>query len=131
MFIGYQTDEQGNDRPVVIAQTREEIEIQPLLVLSKIDTVDWAEIYNYAIYTDKAELQKAKEAHVREVRDSLLKQEVDPVVTNPLRWGDLTDDEKAEYSAYRRYLLGYDKGDDWWEKEPLTMGEWKKEQPTE
>lgn len=42
---------------------------------------------------------------VRERRDHLLQVVVDPLVANPLRWMDLTDEEKAEVQAYRRALL--------------------------
>lgn len=38
-------------------------------------------------------------------RDYLLHNVVDPVVTNPLRWEDLSEAEKSKYRAYRLYLL--------------------------
>ena len=37
-------------------------------------------------------------------RDSLL-EEIDKVVTNPLRWNSLSDDKKEELSEYRQALL--------------------------
>lgn len=46
-----------------------------------------------------------KSARKREERDYLLNTVVDPVVTNPLRWEDLSDAEKSKYRAYRLYLL--------------------------
>lgn len=46
---------------------------------------------------------------VRERRDYLLQMVVDPLVTNPLRWMDLTEQEKAEVQAYRRALLDISK----------------------
>jgi hypothetical protein len=42
---------------------------------------------------------------VRDTRDLKLAQEVDPVVSNPLRWGDLSEQEQADVSAYRLALL--------------------------
>lgn len=42
---------------------------------------------------------------VRRCRDYLLREEVDPIVTNPLRWGDLTDSQKNAFIAYRQALL--------------------------
>ena len=42
---------------------------------------------------------------VRVQRDSKLTNEVDPVVSNPLRWGDLSAQEQADVSAYRLALL--------------------------
>jgi hypothetical protein len=42
---------------------------------------------------------------VRVQRDSKLTNEVDPVVSNPLRWADLSAQEQADVSAYRMALL--------------------------
>lgn len=44
-------------------------------------------------------------AEARAHRDRLLTTEVDPIVTNPLRWADMPEDEKAAYIAYRDRLL--------------------------
>ena len=41
----------------------------------------------------------------REKRNALLASEVDPVVSNPLRWADLSAEKQAEWEAYRRALL--------------------------
>jgi hypothetical protein len=41
----------------------------------------------------------------REKRNALLSTEVDPVVSNPLRWADLSAEKQAEWAAYRRALL--------------------------
>ena len=38
-------------------------------------------------------------------RDSLLTKEVDPVVSNPLRWANLTAAKQAEWTQYRTDLL--------------------------
>jgi len=38
-------------------------------------------------------------------RDNLLKTEVDPVVSNPLLWADLTTEKQAEWTQYRTALL--------------------------
>jgi hypothetical protein len=38
-------------------------------------------------------------------RDSKLTNEVDPVVSNPLRWADLSSEEQTEVAAYRTALL--------------------------
>jgi len=42
---------------------------------------------------------------IREQRDEKLLQEVDPIVTNPLRWAELTEDKQAEWTQYRTDLL--------------------------
>jgi hypothetical protein len=51
------------------------------------------------------ELDTATAEAVRAERDYKLASEVDPVVTNPLRWADLTAEKQAEWAAYRRVLL--------------------------
>ena len=38
-------------------------------------------------------------------RDKRLENEVDPIVTNPLRWADLTAEKQNEWSQYRTDLL--------------------------
>ena len=43
--------------------------------------------------------------NVRTKRDSLLKNEVDPLVTNPLRWAELTTEQQNAWSQYRTDLL--------------------------
>ena len=54
----------------------------------------------------QAELDAAAAAQVRADRDNRLTTEVDPLVSNPLRWADLTSDKQAEWSQYRIDLLG-------------------------
>lgn len=40
----------------------------------------------------------------------------------------ISDDEREQYKAYRQYLRDYTTIENWWENEPLTFEEWKKEQ---
>ena len=42
---------------------------------------------------------------VRAQRDYILATEVDPLVSNPFRWADLTPDQQQEWADYRRALL--------------------------
>jgi len=42
---------------------------------------------------------------IRQERDNILVTVVDPLVSNPLRWADLTSDKQAEWSQYRTDLL--------------------------
>ena len=53
----------------------------------------------------QAELDAATAAQVRGERDNILTTVVDPLVSNPLRWADLTADKQAEWSQYRTDLL--------------------------
>lgn len=51
------------------------------------------------------ELYVLEASLVRQQRDFLLMSKVDPIVTNPLRWADLTSEEQEELINYRRALL--------------------------
>lgn len=42
---------------------------------------------------------------IREKRNRLLVTEVDPIVTNPLRWAELTAEKQDEWAVYRSALL--------------------------
>ena len=53
----------------------------------------------------QAELDAQAAAEVRSQRDMLLTTEVDPIVSNPLRWADMTTEEQNAWSAYRTALL--------------------------
>jgi len=62
---------------------------------------------DYAAYVapTQAELDAELAAGLRAERDQKLAEEVDPVVTNPLRWAELTDAKQAEWTQYRTDLL--------------------------
>ena len=51
------------------------------------------------------ELDAEAASTVRYERDQLLKTEVDPIVSNPLRWADMTTAEQNAWSQYRTDLL--------------------------
>ena len=51
------------------------------------------------------ELDAQAAFEVRLHRDNILISSVDPIVSNPLRWGDLSEEKKAEWATYRRALL--------------------------
>lgn len=58
-----------------------------------------------AEYQPPVVTRKQKASEVRTERDFLLSSVVDPIVTNPLRWGDLTESEQQEFVDYRKALL--------------------------
>ena len=62
---------------------------------------------SYAAYVapTQEELDAALAASIRYTRDNLLATEVDPLVTNPLRWAELTEAQQAAWTQYRRDLL--------------------------
>ena len=51
------------------------------------------------------ELDAQAAASVRAQRNSILVNEVDPIVSNPLRWADMTTEEQNAWAAYRIALL--------------------------
>ncbi len=53
----------------------------------------------------QAERDAAQATAVRSTRDNTLADEVDPVVSNPLRWGGMTAEQQAAWAAYRQALL--------------------------
>lgn len=64
---------------------------------------DFGPIADYVPPPDKT--GEAALEWVRAKRDELLQTQVDPVVTNPLRWADLSAEKQAEWTDYRRALL--------------------------
>jgi hypothetical protein len=62
---------------------------------------------DYAAYVapTQAELDTGLAASLRYERDQKLAEEVDPIVTNPLRWAELTEAKQAEWTQYRTDLL--------------------------
>ena len=51
----------------------------------------------------RSDEQKSSDARI--LRDLLLTSEVDPIVTNPLRWAELSSTEQQQWSDYRTALL--------------------------
>jgi hypothetical protein len=44
---------------------------------------------------------------IRAARDQKLRSQVDPVVSNPLRWNDMTEAQQQAWTDYRRALLDF------------------------
>jgi len=63
---------------------------------------------NYAAYVPPTseEVIARQVAEAREERDRQLRQNVDPMVSNSLRWNDLTDEQRTMWQEYRTGLLG-------------------------
>lgn len=120
MFIGYQ-----NDIATFMAETIEELNSIPCVKFDRIEKADFAEKFNGVIYTSEDYLIYAKSEAVREVRNSYLEKYVDPIVSNPLRWGDMTSEEQQLYADYRTYLLDYTELEGWYLQNPKDLDEWK------
>lgn len=61
--------------------------------------------YSAYVAPTQEELDAEAADNIRFERDRRLAVEVDPVVSNPLRWADLSAQEQADVSAYRLALL--------------------------
>jgi len=53
----------------------------------------------------QAELDAAAAAQVRAERDGILARVVDPIVSNSLRWAELTSEQQSLWTQYRTDLL--------------------------
>ena len=52
-----------------------------------------------------AEIDAKLAATIRRDRNAILETEVDPIVSNPLRWADMTEAKQTEWTNYRTALL--------------------------
>ena len=68
-----------------------------------------------------------KAAKVRSKRNLYLEVYVDPIVSNPLRWVDLSEQEQQDIVNYRLYLLNIPEQPEFPDIEVLTFDEWKAE----
>lgn len=59
---------------------------------------------NYAAFS-QSDYDAKLAADVRGKRDMKLENEVDPIVSNPLRWADLSTEKQNEWAKYRTDLL--------------------------
>lgn len=65
---------------------------------NRISDAGLGEVFDFRTTEEKA-------TDVRVGRDYILSEVVDPVVSNPLRWADLTEAKQAEWTQYRTDLL--------------------------
>ena len=61
--------------------------------------------YEAYVAPTQAELDAELAASLRAQRNSKLALEVDPIVSNPLRWNELTEAKQTEWTQYRTDLL--------------------------
>ena len=52
-----------------------------------------------------SEIAAAQAVEVRMQRDFILNNQVDPIVSNPLRWASLSEAKQTEWTVYRQALL--------------------------
>lgn len=120
MFLGMQ-----GASIAYVSENREEIEKLPNIMITEIIETDRpVELVDGTYHVGENAIKEAKQVNIRNIRNKYLEEYVDPVVSNPLRWSDLTPIEQQRYVDYRLYLLNYTTQENWWEKEPLTFEEW-------
>lgn len=119
MFIGYQ-----NNIARYIKNTREELEAIRNVTFDRIEEVPFAEMFNGVVYTSEEELNQAKAAAVRAIRNSYLEKYVDPKQL-VMVWESLSAEDKKLYADYRQYLLDYTEAEDWYLQNPMTLDEWE------
>lgn len=120
MFIGYQ----GN-LAVTFANNREEIEQNGILCVDTIaETAESVELVNGQIAVGTIEITTLKSAEKRLVRDAYLKQYVDPIASNALRWRDMPDEQKEAIENYRLYLLNLPQSENFPNEAVKTFSEW-------
>lgn len=72
---------------------------------NKPDVVETFETVHEMLGITEAEFNEMKATEIRLDREHILTQEIDPIVSNPLRWGSLSDEQQLAYTVYRQNLL--------------------------
>lgn len=98
MFLGYQ-----NDKIAFIANTREELENLPCVTLDRIEETDKEYVLYKGEYVSEISLEQLKE-DVRQVREQLYKEKVDPITAhiNRLKDEEQTDEVIAEIELLKQ-----------------------------
>lgn len=79
----------------------------------------------YLLNDDPVAIEYEKN-RIRELRNSYLVQFVDPIVSNQIRFSEMSETDKEKILNYRRYLLDYTNNENWWQKLPLDWENWNK-----
>ena len=61
--------------------------------------------YDEVHSVSKSEIEEMSSRGIRHERDNRLVTEVDPIVSNALRWAEMTAEKQAEWAQYRTDLL--------------------------
>lgn len=78
----------------------------------------------YLLKSDERAIAQMQ-ADIRAIRDSYLVEYVDKIVSNPLRWADMSIEDQNKIKDYRRYLLDFTTNEEWYLSQPKTFDEWK------
>lgn len=83
------------DKPLFYGTCDDDADTNALGIISTMDEHRYAMLRNVETANQKL--------HVRNQRDFKLRSDVDSL--NPIRWGELTDDQKVAWAEYRKLLL--------------------------
>ena len=98
-LLGYYTDDIHDTIPTPnVELTYDQWQSCLDINANKISDEGVGEVVDFRTLDEKAE-------DIRRYRDFLLSDEVDPIVSNALRWADLTAAKQAEWTQYRTDLL--------------------------
>lgn len=129
MFLGYQINENGEEFIASARENREDLENDIFMQFTKIEEIDdVVELISGSYYIGEEKIIEAKSEAMRKIRDSYLVKYVDSVVSNPLRWADMTSEDQQVYKDYRQYLLNVPQSKSFPNSEILTFDDWKAEQ---
>ena len=129
MFLGYQINQNGEEFIASARENREDLENDIFMQFTKIEeTNDVVELISGSYYIGEEKIIEAKSEAMRKIRDSYLVKYVDSVVSNPLRWADMTSEDQQVYKDYRQYLLNVPQSKSFPNSEILTFDDWKAEQ---
>jgi|13_taG_2_1085334.scaffolds.fasta_scaffold61868_1 hypothetical protein len=92
----YIVQDSGNDPMPDLPEGAVEVDARPSPYHDRVGDV-WVE--------NTARKTEALSQNARAQRDNKLTREIDPIVTNPLRWADLTTEKQNEWTQYRTDLL--------------------------
>jgi hypothetical protein len=68
-------------------------------------TISLTEAEELELIAEDEEYASEASSRMRRERDDTLSTEVDPIVSNALRWNDMTDAKRLEWTNYRQALL--------------------------
>lgn len=90
-------------------------------------TADYIQVNGEYVLTTSNEAIEQKQAEVRSIRNQYLTD------SDKYMFPDfpITDEQQADYVAYRRYLRTYPEKENWYELEPVKFDVWQAEQITE
>ena len=99
ILLGYYTTDIHDIIPTPnVELTKEQWQLCLNLGANKINSDGTCEVVDLRTLEQKSE-------DARNYRDYLLSDEVDTVLTNPVRWEEFTDEKKSEWKQYRTDLL--------------------------